>query len=108
MRGACGGQGRGRDDSDVLSVKYFTIVQKRSLSLISLKFHGALIEECGCNIFYSVILIRKDIHDIYVLSMYDILKLKFPSKVDVHEALTVGAGWQARGSQVVYIIFPSP
>ena len=30
----------------------------------------------------------------YMLSMYDILKLK----VDVHEALTVGAGWRARGS----------
>ena len=27
----------------------------------------------------------------YMLSMYDILKLK----VDVHEALTVGAGWRA-------------
>ena len=26
----------------------------------------------------------------------DILKLKFPSKVDVHEALTVGAGWRER------------
>ena len=42
--------------------------------------------------FYTVIHIRKDIHDIYVLSMYDILKLK----VDVHEALTVGAGWRER------------
>ena len=28
----------------------------------------------------------------YMLSMYDILKLK----VDVHEALTVGAGWRER------------
>ena len=44
--------------------------------------------------FYSVIHIRKDIHDIYVFSKYDILKLKFPSKVDVHDALTVGAGWR--------------
>ena len=44
----------------------------------------------------------------YMLSMYDILKLKFPSKVDVHEALTVGAGWREGCSLVVYMIFPSP
>ena len=61
MWGARSGQGRFSCKSQKfwvlrgpLSLEFcqiFHYCPKRSLSLISLKFHGALIEECGCNIF---------------------------------------------------------